>query len=196
MRYSAGSAAQPRSTSSRSSCALPTVILGPSVKAKALHKLYNSKGFRVTTASEVIDGCPTFATAYVGRKRWAERNDRFRYLWNDRRLDVVGPILQATQHRFEVRQLRPAGDVFAALESPARQQIKGLPARGWRVMETRLERDVVVVQPIGIDLHFGPGRTAAKKVNRSPAPNHIDSPLPGKRSSHRFDRHIRPPMIR
>src|SRR5580704_10990592 len=36
------------------------------------------EGVCVIAASEAIDGCPTFAPAYVGRKRWAQPNDRFR----------------------------------------------------------------------------------------------------------------------
>jgi hypothetical protein len=31
----------------------------------------------VIASSEGIDGCPTFAKAYVGRKPWAKPNDRF-----------------------------------------------------------------------------------------------------------------------
>jgi hypothetical protein len=34
-------------------------------------------GVCVIAASEGIDGCPRFAKAYLGRKRWAKPNDRF-----------------------------------------------------------------------------------------------------------------------
>ena len=35
-------------------------------------------GLYVVASSEGIDGCPRFAQAYLGRKRWAKPNDRFR----------------------------------------------------------------------------------------------------------------------
>src|ERR1700722_4919323 len=40
----------------------------------------NLRPLRVIAASEGIDGCPTFAKAYVGRKRRAQPNDRFSLL--------------------------------------------------------------------------------------------------------------------
>src|SRR6202453_3592350 len=93
------------------------------------------------------------------------------HLWNDSRLDVVGAILQAAQDGFQLRQLCSAGDVFAALETPAGKQVEGPAASGGRVVKARLERDVVVVQPISIDLDLGAGGAAPEEVYRAPAAN-------------------------
>jgi hypothetical protein len=42
-----------------------------------LHTEVLEFGDYVIAASEGIDGCPRFALAYLGRKRWAKPNDRF-----------------------------------------------------------------------------------------------------------------------
>jgi hypothetical protein len=52
------------------------------------HKVrVNPWGVCALAASEAIDGCPTFAPAYVGRKRWAQPNDRFRRI--DRQIHTI-----------------------------------------------------------------------------------------------------------
>jgi hypothetical protein len=56
-------------------CAEPTNLYRKS-------EMWDTTAFDLRTlepnrSSEAIDGCPRFAPAYLGRKRWAQPNDRF-----------------------------------------------------------------------------------------------------------------------
>src|SRR6202041_905954 len=48
----------------------------------------------VIPSSEGIDGCPTFAKAYVGRKRWAKPNNCCH--WVDWQIHITHPISMNT----------------------------------------------------------------------------------------------------
>src|ERR1700761_8291773 len=98
-------------------------------------------------------------------------------LGNDGRLNAIGVVLQPAQYGFQIRELRPSGDVLAALESTACQQIKGFTAGRRSVVKASLECDVVIVKAVGIDFDLGSGSATTKEVNRSPAANHVHSPL-------------------
>src|ERR1700689_305186 len=75
-------------------------------------------------SSEAIDGCPTFATAYVGRKRWAQPNDRFPAATNLRTLRLVPKgRLKVAQHVVlgQLRQCKsvPSGTAESHMPPPA-----------------------------------------------------------------------------
>jgi hypothetical protein len=63
--------------------------------------------------SLVLDGCPTFAQAYVGRKRWAKPNERFIPL---RRRDLGNPISRSFFARCGIPQ-RPTRNFLSAASS-------------------------------------------------------------------------------
>ncbi len=48
-----------------------------------------------------------------------------------------------------------------------------------RVVEAGLERDVVVVQAVGVELDVGSGGASAEEVHRAAFAHHVDGPLPG-----------------
>src|ERR1700722_11682408 len=60
---------------------IPTILAEPCPFKEAPNVGFTcggSAGACVIALLEGIDGCPMFAPAYVGRKRWAQPNDRFR----------------------------------------------------------------------------------------------------------------------
>ena len=63
------------------------------------------------------------------------------------------------------------------------------------MVKTCLHRNVVVVQAIGVDLHLGSSRAAAKKIHGAASADHVHCPLPGERSRHSFNGDIHSPMI-
>src|ERR1700683_3900059 len=77
-----------------------------------------------------------------------------------------------------------------------RDQAKGAAHRLRRVMERGLQRDLGIVQTVGIELHFGPAGASAEEIYGAAFANHLDCPLPGVRTTHRFYHYVTAAFLR
>src|SRR5215472_14472352 len=83
-----------------------------------------------------------------------------------------------------------AGDVVGALDLILRNQSKSLANHFWSVMEGRLQRDLGIVQELGIEFHFGTTGAATKEVDCASLANHVHRPLPCQRTANGLDHYI------
>ena len=70
---------------------------------------------------------------------------------HDRGLDFAAALHQLLEDAVQFVEVSVAGDECAGLESTARDQVKSLAADGRRVVERGAQRDVAVVNAIGIE---------------------------------------------
>ena len=78
-----------------------------------------------------------------------------------------------------------------AVETSGTQQIEGAPGRRGRVMKTCLDRQIRIVNEIGIEGHGGACRRSAEQVHYTTLARHPHSPLPCLRRGYRFKDDIR-----
>src|SRR2546421_4538947 len=57
-------------------------------------------------------------------------------------------------------------------------------------MEGGLQTQFRVVQPVGIQFHFGAAGASTKEVDHTASTNHLHGPLPGLRAAHSFNHNI------
>src|SRR4051812_38609434 len=62
-------------------------------------------------------------------------------------------------------------------------------------MEGGFERDLRVVEQIGVELDFGSGGTSAEEVHSSAFTHHVHCPGPALRAAHGFDDYIRSTQV-
>ncbi len=111
------------------------------------------------------------------------------------RLDVAVTIQHVLQHVLQTRQWRFPSDVVVALNFAFGDQGKCLADTFRRVMERCLERDFRIVQPLGIEFHFGAIRTTTKEIDGAAFADHINRPLPSRWTTHAFDNDIRAALV-
>src|SRR5664280_75036 len=92
---------------------------------------------------------------------------------NDRGLDLATALYHHLEYLRQSRQRHFARDVVGALDLPLRDQRERLSYHLRRVMERRLQRDLRVVQPLGVELHLRPLRASAKEVHRAAFARHV-----------------------
>src|SRR5581483_12423075 len=86
---------------------------------------------------------------------------------NDRRLDLPAAVEHVAQNLLQPRQWRFARDVVGGANFLRRDQAKGAPNRFRSVMECGFQRDLGIVQPVGLKLYLGPAGAAAKEIHRT-----------------------------
>src|ERR1700761_6337479 len=111
-------------------------------------------------------------------------------LRDDGCLDVVRAIHQLAEDLIKAGGRRAAGDVLAAVELPAGDQLEGSTRGCRRVMEAGLERDVVVVETVRVEFDFGSGGTTAEEVDHAAFADHFYRLLPCCRDGDSFDRYV------
>src|SRR5579871_6898728 len=105
----------------------------------------------------------------------------------DRSLDVTVAIEHVAQNLLQPGEWRLAGNVIGRSNLLFRNQCERLTHGLGGVVERSLERDLRVVQAIGIKSDLGSSSTSAKKVHRAALADHIDRPLPRFGAAHSFD---------
>src|SRR5579883_221764 len=116
-------------------------------------------------------------------------------LRNDCSLDVVGAVHQFAEDLADVGEARASGDVFAAFETAADNQIEGAASGPGRVMEGGFHDDVVVVQTVRVELDFCAGGTSAEEVDRTAFPDQFDGLLPGGGGGDGLDGNVYAAMV-
>src|SRR5882724_2587274 len=111
---------------------------------------------------------------------------------NNGGLDVTGAVQHMAQDVLQFGERRLAGYVVGGLNLLLSDQFEGATDRVRGVMERRLEGDLGIVKPVGVNLHFGACWAPTEKVHGAAFAGHVDSPLPSLRSAHRFNDHIDP----
>ncbi len=80
-----------------------------------------------------------------------------------------------------------AGDEGAGLESAARNEIERLAAHGRCVMEGGAQRDVAVVNAVGVERDVGADGASAEEVDGAAFAHHLDGFFPGFGHADGFD---------
>ena len=115
---------------------------------------------------------------------------------DDGGLDVAAAVEHAAQDVLQTRKRSLPGNVVGGTNFLGGDQAKGAAHGFGRVVERGLERDLGVVQAVGIDLDFGAAGTAAEEVNGASFANHGDGPLPSFGPAYGFDDDIAAALLR
>src|ERR1700733_3865047 len=75
-------------------------------------------------------------------------------LGDNSRLNIVRAVHQLAEDLIKTGKRRATGDVFAGIEFAAGDKLKSFTGRGRSVMKARLQRNVVVVQSVRVQLDF------------------------------------------
>src|SRR4029077_10245818 len=101
--------------------------------------------------------------------------------------DVAAAVQHVAQDLLQARERCLSGNVVCWSNLFCGDQAKGAADSFRRVMEGGLERDLGIVQAVGIELYFGATGTSAKEIDRATLPDHLDGPLPGLSAAHGLD---------
>src|SRR5271169_6245595 len=126
----------------------------------------------------VAPGCVTKVRLSVGADDMGCGSPRALLPRDNRSLDVAVAVQHVTQDMLQTRQWRLTSDVVRAFDFLLRNQRECF-AHGLRsVMESGLQREFVIVQPLGIKRDLGSIGATAKEVHDSALAHHVDRPLP------------------
>src|SRR5271169_3321676 len=113
-----------------------------------------------------------------------------------RSFDVAPAVQHVAEDLLQARQRGFASNVIGGANLLGGDQAEG-PAHGFRrVMERGLERDLGIMQTVGIELHFRPAGTSAEEVHGATFADHFNRPLPGFGTTHRFDHDVAAALLR
>src|SRR5216684_1048074 len=98
---------------------------------------------------------------------------------NDCGLDVAAAIQHVTKHLLQARERSLPGNVVGWTNLFGCDQAEGAANGLRRVMERGLERDLGVMQPVGVELNFGAAGAAAEEIDGAALADHFNGPLPG-----------------
>src|SRR5580658_9007258 len=115
---------------------------------------------------------------------------------NDGGFDVAAAVQHVPQHFLQARQRSLAGDVVGGANFLGRDQAESAAHRFRRVMERGFQRDLGIVQAIGIELHFGPAGASAEEIYGAAFANHFYRPLPSVGTTDRFNHYIAATLLR
>src|SRR5216684_741240 len=115
---------------------------------------------------------------------------------NDGRFDVAAAVQHVAKDLLEARQRGFAGDVVGGANLFGGDQAEGAAHGFRRVMKCGLERDLRIVQAIGIELDFGAAGASAEEVYGAAFADHFHRPLPSFGTAHRFDDNIATALLR
>src|ERR1022692_2847700 len=102
---------------------------------------------------------------------------------NDGGLDIAVAVQHVMENLLQPGQGRLASNVIGGTNLFLRDQ-RERSAHGLRsVMEGRFQRDLRVMQPVGIELYLGSSGAATEEVHRPAFAHHVDGQLPGFRTS-------------
>src|SRR5581483_3346695 len=109
---------------------------------------------------------------------------------NDRGLDVGVAVKHVAQHMLKARTRRLARNVIGAPDLLFRNQSERLAHALRSVVEGGLERDLGIMQPVGIQVDLGSRGAPAEEVDGAAFAHHVDGPLPGFRAADGLDDHV------
>src|SRR5438067_9353326 len=115
---------------------------------------------------------------------------------DDGRLDISIPVLHVTKHMLQPRQGGLAGDVVSRTNFLFRNQCESTAHGFRRVMECCLERNLRIMQTVGVQLHLSPAGTTAEKVYRTAFTHHLNRLLPSLGTTDRFDGNVATSLVR
>src|ERR1022692_204162 len=115
---------------------------------------------------------------------------------DDGGLDVASTVQHVAQHFLQAGERGFAGDVVGGADFFGGDQAEGAAHGFRRVMERGLERDLGIVQTVGIELHLGSAGASTEKVYGAAFANHLDGPLPGFGTAYSFDDYIAAALLR
>ena len=115
---------------------------------------------------------------------------------DDGGFDVSSAVEHVAQNFLQTGERGFAGDVVGGADFFGRDQAEGAADGFRRVMERGLERNLGIVQTVGIELHFGTAGASAEEVNGAAFADHFDGPLPGFGAAHGFDDYITAALLR
>src|SRR5882724_530671 len=110
---------------------------------------------------------------------------------NDGGLNLAAPVQHLLQNLFQLGKRRFPSNVIRALDVLVRDERKRLAHGLRRMVERTLDRDLRVMQAVGIQFHLGAAGASAKEVHYAAAAHHVHGPLPGLRTAHGFNHNIR-----
>src|SRR5580692_10375960 len=106
---------------------------------------------------------------------------------DDRGLDIAVAVQHVMENLLQPGKWRFAGNVIGRSNLLFGDQREGSAHSLRRVMEGGFQRDLRIVQPVGVELYFRAAGATTKKVYRPAFAHHVNGHLPGFRTSHRLD---------
>src|SRR5580658_2116552 len=100
-------------------------------------------------------------------------------LRHDGGLYFAAAVHQLLKHAVEFVEMRVAGDECAGLEAAARYEVERAAADSGRVVEGGAQRQVAIVNSVGVEADVCACRASAKEVYRSTFPHQLHRFLPG-----------------
>src|SRR5580692_2522405 len=100
---------------------------------------------------------------------------------DDRGLDIAVAVQHVMENLLQPGKWRFAGNVIGRTNLLFGDQREGSAHSLRSVMESRFQRDLRIMQPVSVELHFGPAGATAKEIHRPAFAHHINSHLPGFR---------------
>ena len=114
----------------------------------------------------------------------------------DRGLEPVAARGEAAQLRGQPLERRLARDEVERVDRAVRDQSKRLADARGRVVERRLDRQLLVVQPLGVEGEAGVGRAAGEQVDEATLAHRPQRHVGGLGLAHGLDHHVRPVPVR
>src|ERR1700758_572526 len=105
-------------------------------------------------------------------------------------LDVATAVQHVPQNLLQARQRSLSGNVVGGANLFCRDQSECAANRFRRVVEGRLQRDLGIVQAIGLELHFGSTGATTKEIDGTALADHVDGPLPRLGPAHGFNHDV------
>src|SRR5512146_256874 len=101
--------------------------------------------------------------------------------------DVAVAVAHVTEHLLQSRERRFTGYVIIGADLALGDEREGA-ANGFRcVMERRFQRDLRVVETLGVEVDLGAAGASAEEVDGTALANHVDGPFPGFGTTDGFD---------